>query len=152
MVPAGVALVLVAGGGLLSMGPPRLTAVNAGLEIEYPWPRAAGAALAAVGGFLFVVAQKSFWARLAGSVFATTALAAAIHLGVYRIQADDQGLLARGLLGSTRVAWREVKTVNASPGLLQVTGSGTVVKVDTTDYRPEQRAALDRTVARRLRE
>jgi hypothetical protein len=45
-----------------------------------------------------------------------------------------------------------VARVETAPGLLLLTGTdGRKVRVDTTDFRAEDRATLDRTVARRLR-
>ncbi len=150
-VAGGLAAALVAGGALLSYGPPRLVAVNAALRVEYAWPRALGAAAVAAGGLVLLAAGRRRWLRAAAVLLALGGLAAGLHLLLYRVEADDGGLSARALLGTSRLGWTEVERVDTGPGLLLLTGRGRTVRVDTTDFRPEQRAALERTVARRLK-
>jgi hypothetical protein len=77
----------------------------------------------------------------------------ASHLALYRVDADQSGLASRGLLGGTRIPWGEVEGVDGDAGLVVVTGKDRrQIKMDTADFRPEQRATLDRTIARRVRE
>jgi hypothetical protein len=77
----------------------------------------------------------------------------AIHLALYRVDADQGGLASRGLLGGTRIPWGEVAGVDGDAGLVVVTSKDQrKISVDTADFRPEQRATLDRTIARRVRE
>jgi hypothetical protein len=134
------------------MGAPRLTLRNADLHIAYPWPRAAAAmACGAAAAGLALVARRR-WARVAAGGCALAALLASLHLLLYRVRAGADGLEARGLLGVDRLAWARVAQVETGPGLLLLTGSGgEKVRVDTTDFRAEDRATLDRTIARRLR-
>jgi Bacterial PH domain len=135
----------------LSMGAPRLTLQNADLHIAYPWPRATaalGSALAAAG--MALVLQRT-WARVLAGAFAVAAVLATAHLLLYRVQASAEGIEARTLLGSDRLAWRTITQVETGPGLLLIRGGGGErLRVDTTDFRAEDRAALDRTIARRL--
>jgi len=77
----------------------------------------------------------------------------AIHLSVYRVDADQAGLASRGLFGRTRIPWGEVAGVDGDAGQVVVTGKAqNKIRVDTADFRPDQRATLDRTIARRVRE
>jgi hypothetical protein len=134
------------------MGAPRLTLLNADLHIAYPWPRGAAAlaSAAAAGGIAVILRRRA--ARLAAGAFALAAALAAAHLLLYRVRAGADALEARGLLGVDRLAWASITEVRTGPGLLLVSGSGGQrLRVDTTDFRAEDRATLDRTIARRLR-
>ena len=134
------------------MGAPRLTLLNADLHIAYPWPRGAAAlaSAAAAGGMVVLLRRRA--ARLAAGAFALAAALAAAHLLLYRVRAGADALEARGLLGVDRLAWASITEVRTGPGLLLVSGSGGQrLRVDTTDFRAEDRATLDRTIARRLR-
>jgi hypothetical protein len=76
-----------------------------------------------------------------------------IHLAAYLVEADHTGLASRSLLRRTRIPWGEVAAVDGDAGLVVVTGKDqNKIRVDTTDFRPDQRATLDRTIARRVRE
>jgi Bacterial PH domain len=136
---------------LLSTGEPRLTLQNADVHIAYPWPRPAaalGAALAAAG---IALVLRRTWARVLAGAFAIAAALATAHLVLYRVRAGAEGIEARNLLGSDRLAWRAITQVETGPGLLLIRGGGGErLRVDTTDFRAEDRAALDRTIARRL--
>lgn len=71
----------------------------------------------------------------------------------YRLEATADGLVSRGLLGTTRIAWREVSRVEQGPDVIVVWGAGdSQIRIGTSGFRPEQRASLDRTMTRRLRE
>jgi hypothetical protein len=143
---------LTAAAAAASMGAPRLTLVNADVHIAYPWPRAAAALLCAAAAAGLAVVARRRWARVPAAAFALAALLASLHLGLYRVRAGADGLEARGLFGVDRLAWTAIGEVRTGPGLLLLTGSGGErVRVDTTDFRAEDRATLDRTIARRLR-
>jgi len=80
-------------------------------------------------------------------------LLVAIHLVAYRVDADQTGLASRSLLGRTRIPWGEVAGVDGDASQVVVAGKDqSKIRVDTTDFRPEQRATLDRTISRRVRE
>jgi len=148
-----IALPLIAVGGFVSVGPPRLVLLNASLRIEYPWGRGFGALAAAAGGVLLASAFSSLTLRLVGGVLSTGALLAALHLLCYRLDATDGGLVSRGVLGTTAIPWRDVSRVEHGPDLMLVSGPReTRIRVDTTDFQPDQRASLERTIARHLRE
>ncbi len=146
---AAVALILL--GAIVSMGPPRLTLTNAGLSVEYPWFRGVGALAAALGAALLALAVRRRWPRIAAGVLAALGLAVGAHLLAYRLEADAAGLSSRGLAGRQVVAWPAISRVEGGPGALVVIGADeTRIEVDTTDFRPEQRASLERTIARRI--
>jgi len=139
-------------GAVASMGSPRLTLLNADLHIAYPWPRAAAALVCAAAAAGLALTVRMGWARVATGAFAVAAALAGAHLLLYRVRAGVEGIESRGLLGVDRLAWSAIGQVQSGPGLLVLTGSGgESVRVDTTDFRAEDRAALDRTIARRLR-
>jgi len=146
------AIVFVAG-AYASQGPPRLTLLNAGLRVQHSWLHPLGALAAAAGAVLLAVASPPRWARMIFYGLSAFSVLVAIHLALYRVDADQGGLASRGLLGRTRIPWGEVAGVDGDAGLVVVTGKDQrKIKVDTADFRPEQRATLDRTIARRVRE
>ena len=60
--------------------------------------------------------------------------------------------MERGILGSTRIGWARVRRVDAGPDVIL---SGTRRRsgpVETSGFSPEQRATLERTIARQIRE
>jgi hypothetical protein len=145
-------LVLAFGAAAASMGAPRLTLLNTDVHVAYPWYRPGAALLAAGAAAAAAGLIRLGWARVLAGVFAAAAALAAAHLLLYRVRAGDDGLEARGLLGAERLAWSAVARVETAPGLLLLTGTdGRKVRVDTTDFRAEDRATLDRTIARRLK-
>ena len=147
----GAALLLA--GGFFSSGAPRLTLLNTSLRIEFPASLAAAALVAAVGGALLAWACPWRVGRLLCAALVIGALLGAAHLLRYRLEATDAGIVSRGLLGSTAIAWRDVSRVSQGPDLVFVAGRDSAqIKVDTTDFAPEQRASLERAIARRVRE
>lgn len=146
------AIVFVAG-AYASQGPPRLTLLNAGLSVQHGWSHPAGALAAAAGAVLLAAASPQRWARVLFHALSALSILVALHLALYRVDADQGGLASRGLLGRTRIPWGEVEGVDGDAGLVVVKGKDQrTISVDTADFRPEQRATLDRTIARRVRE
>ena len=146
------AIVFVAG-AYASQGPPRLTLLNTGLVVQHGLRHPIGAAIAAVGAALLAVAATRKWARVLFMALATLSIVVAIHLAAYRVEADQIGIASRSLISRTRIPWAEVTGVDGDGGLVVVTGRDeNKIRVDTTDFRPDQRATLDRTIARRVRE
>jgi hypothetical protein len=140
-------------GALLSAGPPELTLRNDSLRIDYALAHAGGALLAAAGaGFAAWYAPR----RALRLVFASVAVLAtgvSIHLAAYRVEVGADEIRTSGLFDSGRIAWTNVTRVDAGPGVIIVfEGTAARVHIDTTDYRPEQRASLERTLTRRARE
>ena len=162
-------VIFVVAGAFVSMGPPRLTLTNAGLSVEYPWFRGAGALVAAFGAALLALAVRRRWPRVAAGALAALGLAVGVHLLAYRLEADAAGLSARGLSGSRAVGGVQKQKISGWTSFPRTTGSVsartgpnsaaaassravTRIEVDTTDFRPEQRASLERTIARRVRD
>jgi hypothetical protein len=142
-----------AAGAYLSSGPPVLTLLNDSLRISYPWPRAAAALVAAAGAAVVARSIPRRWLQLCGGVLALLAVASATHLLAYRVEAGDGAIEATGLLSRERLAWSDVSRVEAGPGVLVLfEGTQVRVRVDTVDYSADQRASLERTITRRVRE
>ena len=153
LLAAGLGLVILVAGALGAAGAPRMTLLNTGLRIEYPWARGLGALGVALGLGLIALALPRRWMRWIAAVAAVVATAFALGRLAYRLDAGDGGVVDRGLLGATRLAWRDVRRVDTGPALILIWGPGDAqVRVDTSSFSPEQRATLERTIARRVRE
>jgi len=148
---AGASAVVLAG-LLLAIGPPRAVWLNAGLRIEYPWPRGTAALAAAAGAAALAALARARALRLLAGALAVAAALAGAGLLTYRLEALDAGLAERRLLGTARLAWADVASVEQEPQALVVSGRGLRLRIDTGRLSPEQRASLERTVARRVRE
>ena len=145
-------LAVLVAGGFFSFGPPRFTWANEGLSIAYPTQRAAAALCAALGGVLAGAVLRG-WARALLAALAAAALLFGGHLGRYRLSAENGGLIARGLFGTTSIPWREVTRVDNGTARVVVWGRGErQIRIETASFRPEDRSILDRTIARRIRE
>jgi len=140
-------------GAYASQGPPVLTLVNTGLAVHHPWRHPAGAALAAAGAVLLALASGRRWAQILFGALAVMSVVVGIHLIAYRVEAGQGGLASRGLSGRTRIPWPDVAGVDGDAVQVVVTGRDQrKIRIDTTDFRPDQRATLDRTIARRVRD
>jgi Bacterial PH domain len=144
---------LTALGGWFSVGAPRLVLVNAGVHIEYP-PRLGWSAMVAVLGLGLVAAALPRLAlRLVAGAAAVGTLLVALHLLLYRLEATEAGLVSRGVLGTTAIAWRDIVALDRGGDLLLLTGKEhEEIRIDTTDFSQPQRASLQRTIARRVQE
>jgi hypothetical protein len=140
-------------GAYASQGPPVLTLLNTGLSVHHPWRHPVGALGAAAGAGILAWVSPRRWARAIFVALAGLSVLVAIHLTAYRVDADQTGLASRGLFGGTRIPWLEVAGVDGDAVQVVVTGKDQgKIRVDTTDFRPDQRAVLDRTIARRVGE
>jgi len=148
-----VGLALVGAGAFLSVGPPELVLLNASLRMQYPWPRGAGALVVMTGLLVLAGALTRLVLRLLCGVAAIGALLVSLHLLRYQLEATDAGLVSHGVLNDTAIAWKEIRKVEQGSDNLLITGPGEAsITVDTTDFEPEQRASLERTISRRVRE
>ncbi len=138
--------------GASSGGPPRLTLANTAMVVDYPWTR--GAAGLGAAGALALSAACLARAPVRRGLLLLAVLPAGVgaQLLLSRVEASDSGLRSRGLLGTTRLEWSEVARVSLRLGAVVVEGAGRSIEVDTTDFAPEQRASLERTIARRVGE
>jgi hypothetical protein len=148
-----VSAAAVIGGSVFSQGPPALTLQNTGIRIEYPRGRGLAGLGGAAGFALAAVAVSRRWLRLALASAAVLASAVAADRLLYRLEAGPRALVARGALGDTTLAWSDVSRVEAGPEILVVWGRGDAqIRVATSDFGPELRATLERTIARRVAE
>jgi hypothetical protein len=146
------AIATLVGGLLLAIGPLRAVWLNAGLRIDYPWPRGASALVAAGGAAGLAVLARPRALRLLAAALSVVLGLVGAGLLLYRLEALDEGLVERRLLGTVRLAWSDVTAVQTEPEALLVAGAATRVRIDTTQLSPDQRAGLERTIARRVRE
>lgn len=145
-------VVIAVGLAWLSGGPPRLTLLNTALVVDYPWLRGTSALCCAAVLVLAAVATPQARARWIGLVFALLPFAVGLHLLLYQVEAADAGLRTRGLGGGHTLAWREVSSLRLGAESLTVEGGGATIRIDTADFSAEQRAALERSLARRVNE
>src|SRR5262245_8584859 len=146
-------LVLVVAVVFFAVGPPRFTLVNAGLRLDYPSARAVSAFVAAFGAGLGVVAAGRTWARVGSGVVALLLLLWGADLLVYRLEADGQSLSVRSFGRRAAIPWRDVQHVQAGPRLVVVTGGrDQQILVATDGFTSDQRATIERTIARRVAE
>lgn len=151
---AGLAVAALAAGGYFSTRAPRITLLNASLVIDYPWPRAAAALVCAVALGTLAALQTRPVLRRIGLVLALGPLLVAGHLFRYRLEAGGSALVSRSLIGATTIAWREMRGVElgATSVLLRGGEDQRSIRIDTSDFAPEQRAIVERTLARHVRE
>lgn len=146
-------LVLAGGAAALALGAPRFTWENAGLAVRHPPHQGAAGLLGATA--LTAVALSA--TRRSAAVLAVAAAAALASLGAqrlsWRVEAVEAGLHERTLTGWTRVAWRDVEIVEPRPDAIHLRArNGASITVPTRSFAPEDRARLERTIARRVRE
>ncbi|HEV8253397.1 MAG TPA: hypothetical protein VGQ78_01470 [Vicinamibacteria bacterium] len=143
----------VAAGAVFAFGAPRLTLVNSGLRVEYPHTQAAAAAVMAAGAALVAFGLRPRWARAGCVVLAVAAVAVAARRISYRLELDGRGVVSRQWGDETAVAWSDVSRIESGPARIVVWGGNDRrLAVDTSTFRPDQRAALDRAIARRVME
>lgn len=134
-------------------GPPRVVLLNAALEVHRPWPQALawlalGLGLAAAAGLASVRALK--WLLMAAALVAA---ALAFERALFRVRLDDAGIAARGLFGTTAIGWADVTRVDTGSSAVVVWGrDDRQVRVDLGSFREDQRAGLERSIARHVRE
>jgi hypothetical protein len=137
----------------LAFGPARVTWLNSGLRIDYPWPRGAAALFATAGSALLAALLDHRLLRLGAAVLALVGLLLGLHLLVYRLEAGEAGITRGGVLGSTTIAWTDVTRVDTGARALVITDRAEAqVRVGTSDLAPDERARLERTIARRVKE
>ena len=130
---------------------PRLTLFNAALRIDYGW----SVGTAALASALLLAAAAALaprrWARAALVVGAVAIAGVGSARLRYRLDIEADGLNSRELTGSTLVPWGEVTHVDRGTEALVVWGRGDAqIRVDTASFAGDQRAALERALARRI--
>jgi hypothetical protein len=147
-----VALAVAAAAALpFALRPPRLTLLNAALRVDYGWAACTAALATALLLAAAAASAPSRWPRRAGAVLAVIAAAFAAARVAYRVETRADVVYARALTGATSVPWSEVTRVDRGPDLLVVWGRGeSQVRLDTSGFAGDQRAALERALARRI--
>lgn len=132
--------------------PPRVLWQNAGPSIQYPlvaWVGALAAALALAGLSISLPKGRS---RAVALVLAGALALWSGHLLAYRLNATERGLTQRSLAGSSAVAWREVTGVELEASHIRVHGPNGTLEISSQRIAPEDRARLERTISREVRE
>lgn len=151
VIVAGAALTAAA--AVASRGAPHLTLLNTGIRVEYPRPPAIAGLGIAVGTALAAAAAPRRWMRLTLAGAAVLAAAAAVGRLRYRLDAGPQTLVSRGLFDETAIAWRDVSRLETGPEVLVVWGQADAqIRIVTSDFLPDHRATLERTIARHVGE
>ena len=135
----------------MALRSPRLTLLNAALRIDYGWVVGA----AALGAAVLLAAAGAIaprrWAQGALVLIAVTVAGVGGARLRYRLEIKPDGLNSRELTGSTLVPWGEVTHVDRGTEALVIWGRGeTQIRVDTASFEGDQRAALERALARRI--
>lgn len=154
LLAAACAAGLAAAALALMRAPMRITLVNATLRIDDPWTRPAALALAGAAALAVAAAlppRRSHRLLLGGC--AALLFAAAASAGTAWLEARPDALAARRLFVTRTIPWGEVSRVDARhDGVTVWDASGAAVDFDARRLSPDQRAVLDRTLARRVRE
>lgn len=155
----GLALALAA--ALLARGlyqlttAPQLTVTNTALVIAWPGRHTIDLALASASACLLAVYAGRRAPRFVRTIAWTLALGVTLLTAQHaclRVTLDNDGLARRDLLGSTRLAWRDVTRVTTGSAALVAWAGDRQVRVDTGALAAELRATVERNVARHVRE
>ena len=148
------AIAVLAAAGWLTRPPMRITLVNTTLRIDDPWTRAAAFALAGVGLAALAAALPARRAMrgllVAGAVLTFGAAAATASTW---LEAGPQVLTGRRWFLLTTIPWNEVSRVDSWRDAVVVwSASGARIVIDARRLDAQQRAVLERTIARHVRE
>lgn len=136
----------------LAHAPMRITLVNTTLRIDDSWMRAAGLGLAAVAALLLAVALSGRRGHrlMLGACAAVLAVLAA-GAGTQWLEARPDALAVGRYFSRTTVPWADVSRVEArQDGVTVWAASGSAIDFDARRLSGDQRAVLDRTLARRV--
>ncbi len=153
-VAARVAVALAAGTAMLTVSAtPLVTLLNDAIEVRWRFGYALAAFSAAVGWLVVALPHGARPLRLLAGMLALAAASTGTDRALFRARVDDAGLSSRGLFGTTSLAWRDVTRVESGSARLIVSGRDErQVRVPVDGWREDQRAALERSIARRVRE
>jgi len=148
------AVAVLAAAAWLIRAPMRITLVNTTLRIDDPWTRAASFALAGLGLAALAIAlparrvMRGLLVAGAVLVFAVAAATTSTWL-----EARPEVLTARRWFRLTTIPWNEVSRVDSWRDAVVVwSASGARVVIDARRLDAQQRAVLERTIARHVRE
>jgi hypothetical protein len=144
-------LLTVAALGLALRTAPRLVLSNAGLLVHTAPAVYVSALLAALLWAGSALALRE-WRRGAAAIVAVGMLWLGLSQWVWRLEAGPEGLSERRLHGTRAIAWWDVTRVDAAQGALLFTvHAGGSLRIATDTFTDDQRAALERTVSRLVR-
>ncbi len=147
-----LAIVILGLGAWATRIPPRVTLLNSSLSIANHWRATLGwAGITAVPVLLALASSRRAVRVLLGLVAALLALQA-WHVAAFRLLAGEATLQERQALATLEIGWKEVTRVESAPKEVAVWGPSSQILIDTSRFSADQRATLDRTIARRLRE
>jgi hypothetical protein len=140
----------------LARAPMRITLVNTTLRIDDPWTRAAAFALAGCGLVALATALPGARLRIQRCLLVASAVftlgVAAANASTW-LEARPEVLTARRWFLLTTVPWNEVSRVDSWRDAVVVwSASGARVVIDARRLDAQQRAVLERTIARHVRE
>lgn len=148
------AVAVLAAAAWLIRAPMRITLVNTTLRIDDPWTRAASFALAGLGLVALAAAlparrvMRGLLVACAVLTFGVAAATASTWL-----EARPEVLTARRWFLLTTIPWNEVSRVDSWRDAVVVwSASGARVVIDARRLDAQQRAVLERTIARHVRE
>lgn len=148
---AGAAALII--GGWFSRGELHFSWQNTTLLVAYPPARWLGLLAIGLGASVMAWALPQRLLRFVFGAGAVAALTFGASRQAYRLEADSVSLVQRGLFGTDRVTWREVGHVESGPAVIVVWGGeDRQVRIRTGDVTVDDRAILDRTISRRVRE
>ena len=135
----------------LALRSPRLTLLNAAVRVDYGWVVGAAALGMAVLLVAAGIAAPRRWAQAALVLMAVAVGAAGGARLRYRLEIQPDGLNSRDLTGTTTLPWAEITHVDRGTEALVIWGRGDAqIRVDTASFAGDQRAALERALARRI--
>jgi hypothetical protein len=142
--------ILLLAGVLWPTAAPRLTLYDVGLRLDYPLRTLAGPLLAALGFTALAAASPRGGLRLALALLVPLALAPGVERLAWRVEADAAGIRQGELFGSEQLAWSQVTAVHSGRELRLARQDGSELRLPLAPLTPQQRAALERTIARRV--
>lgn len=132
--------------------PPRVTLLNSAVSIDHPWPAPVGWLAIAAAPILLGLAARPRVLRALLTLAGGLVLVQAWHVAVYRLDAGPTALEEKQALAGLSIPWTQVTRVESGLTGISVISPTSQILIDTSRFSPEQRATLDRTIARRLRE
>jgi hypothetical protein len=148
------AITLLAAAAWLARAPMRITLVNTTLRIDDPWTRTAAFALAGAGlaGLAAALpARRMMRGLLVACAVLTLATAAATAFTW--LEARPEVLTGRRWFLLTTIPWNQVSRVDSWRDAIVVwSASGARIAIDVRRLDAQQRAVLERTIARHVRE
>ena len=148
------AVAVLAAAAWLVRAPMRITLVNTTLRIDDPWTRAAAFALAGLGlAALAAALPARRWLRGLLVACAVLTFGVAAATAATWLEARPEVLTARRWFFLTTIPWNEVSRVDSWRDAVVVwSASGARVVIDARRLDAQQRAVLERTIARHVRE